>query len=450
MMVTKTQRSKISWTITQKLLAVLCTALFLPSDAIVPIQALAQEAAAPQEAAKIPPDQLDSLVAPIALYPDPMLAQVLAASTYPLEIMQLQQWLSKHKDLKDKALADAVAKQHWDPSVQALAGLPDVVKRLADDVQWTTDLGNAFLAQQSDVMDAVQRMRKKAQDKGNLKSNEQQKVETTVVENKSVIVVEQANPQVVYVPSYNPTVVYGPPVYPYPPVYYPPPGYYAAGMAISFGVGVAMGAMWSGGWGYNCGWGGNNDITINRNNNFNSNANIQGGNRANVNAGNRTNAGNSSWQHNSQHRGGTPYSNRATANKYGGTTRGSSVADRQANARQNISNRGQGNRGGVGDNRGGVGDNRGDRGGVGDNRGDRGGAGDNRGDRGGDRAGAGDRGGNRGGGGGDRVGDRSTSSAGGSRGMSSGGMSGSSARASSSRGASSMGGSRGGGGGRRR
>ena len=147
----------------------------------------------PSQAAKIPPDQLDSLVAPIALYPDPLLAQTLAASTYPLEIIQLQQWLEKNKNLKDKALADAVAKESWDPSVQAMAALPDVVKRLADDIQWTTDLGNAFLSQQSDVMDAVQRMRKKAKDKGNLKSTEQQKVETKVVENKSVIVVEQAN-----------------------------------------------------------------------------------------------------------------------------------------------------------------------------------------------------------------------------------------------------------------
>jgi len=118
-----------------------------------------------------------------------------------------------------------------------MAGLPDVVKQLADNVKWTTDLGNAFLAQQDDVMAAVQRMRKTAEDKGNLRSNEQMKVETKTIESKQVIVIEQANPQVVYVPSYNPTVVYGPPVYPYPPVYYPPPGYYAAGMAISFGVG---------------------------------------------------------------------------------------------------------------------------------------------------------------------------------------------------------------------
>src|SRR6201987_5921261 len=144
-------------------------------------------------APKIPTDQLDSLVAPIALYPDPVLAQTLAASTYPLEIIQLQQWLEKNKNLKNKEMADAVAKQSRGPSGQAMAALPDVVKRLADDIQWTTDLGNAFLAQQSDVMDAVQRMRKKAQDKGNLKSTEQQKVETKVIENKSVIVVEQAN-----------------------------------------------------------------------------------------------------------------------------------------------------------------------------------------------------------------------------------------------------------------
>jgi len=441
----KTRRRKISWALVRSVLAVLCAVLLLPDDPVLATRWQEQQAAGAgqQEAAKISADQLDSLVAPIALYPDPMLAQVLAASTYPLEIIQLQQWLTKNKDLKDKALADAVAKQPWDPSVQALAGLPDVVKRLSDDVQWTTELGNAFLAQQSDVMDAVQRMRAKAKEKGNLKSNEQQKVETKVVESKQVIVIEQANPQVVYVPSYNPTVVYGPPVVAYPPVYYPPPGYYAAGMAISFGVGVAMGAMWSGGWGYNCGWGGNNDITINNNNNFNRNTNVQGGNRVS-NQPTRGGAGGSGWQHNPSHRGGAPYADRQTANKFGGTTRGSSVADRQANARQNISNRSQGDRGGVGDNRGGVGDNRGDRGGVGDNRGDRGGVGDN---RAGDRGGAGNRGGN-GGGGGDRVGNRSTSGSGSSRGMSGGGMSGSSARASSSRGSSSMG-SRSGGGRRR-
>src|SRR6201987_3330969 len=205
-----------SWS---RLTSIMCVVLLVsaPVAPCEPMQPSQEQGGAQQEqAAKLSNEQLDSLVAPIALYPDPLLAQVLAASTYPLEIIQLQQWLTKNKDLKDKALVDAVAKQAWDPSVQALAGLPDVVKRLADDIQWTTDLGNAFLAQQGDVMDAVQRMRKKAQDKGNLKSGEQQKVETRIIENKSVVVIEPVNPQVVYVPSYNPVVVYGPPVYPYP------------------------------------------------------------------------------------------------------------------------------------------------------------------------------------------------------------------------------------------
>jgi hypothetical protein len=420
----------------RNLVAVACSAFLMAGDPALLGQT--QQAPAPEaapEAAKLPPDQLDALVAPIALYPDPMLAQVLAASTYPLEIIQLQQWLAKHKDLKDKALADAVKKEDWDPSVQALAGLPEVVKRLSDDIKWTTDLGNAFLAQQNDVMDAVQRMRKKAQDNGNLKSNEQQKVETKVVETKQVIVVEQANPEVVYVPSYNPVVVYGPPVYPYPPIYYPPPGYYAAGMAISFGVGVAMGAMWSGGWGYGCGWGGNNNITINNNNNFNRNSNIQGGNR--VNGGNRPSnqpsrggAGGNNWQHNPQHRGGTPYGDRGTANKYGGTTRGASVSDRQANARQNQSRQAS-NRPNSPQPR--------------------------TSDRSGGGAGVSDRSSNRAsGGGGDRVGNRSVSPSSNSKSNALGGgkSSGSSARASSSRGSSSMGsrggGSRGGGGGGRR
>jgi hypothetical protein len=164
---------------------------------------------------------------------------VLAASTYPLELIQLEQWLTRNPGLKDKALADAVSKQPWDPGVQAMARLPDVVKRLSRDIQWTTDVGNAFLGQQADVMNAVQRMRQKAQAKGTLKSTDQHVVQTRTEDNKQVIVIEQENPQIVYVPSYDPVVVYGPPVYPYPPIYYPPAGYYAAGAAISFGVGVA-------------------------------------------------------------------------------------------------------------------------------------------------------------------------------------------------------------------
>src|SRR5215471_10214127 len=148
-------------------IAVLCVVCLAPGDARANIPSrtlISAQAPASAGAAAIPADQLDSLVAPIALYPDSLLAQVLAASTYPLELMQLQQWLTRNSALKGKALVDAAEKQPWDPSVQAMAVLPDVVKRLTDDIQWTTDLGNAFLAQQSDVMDAVQRMRKKAQD----------------------------------------------------------------------------------------------------------------------------------------------------------------------------------------------------------------------------------------------------------------------------------------------
>jgi len=203
--------------------AVLCGIVILT---LGPSLALAQQAQsqvmttttpATVEAPKIPNDQLDSLVAPIALYSDELLAQTLAASTYPLEMIQLQQWLERNKNLKDKALADAVTKQPWDPSVQAMAAFPDVVQRLAGNIQWTTDLGNAFLAQQSDVMNAVQRMRAKAEGKGTLKTSAQQKVETKTEGGKEVIVIEQADPQVVYVPSYDPVVVYGEPEYPYYP-----------------------------------------------------------------------------------------------------------------------------------------------------------------------------------------------------------------------------------------
>lgn len=319
---------------TRSVLALLCTLALAPGDALAYALAGQQEStqpsSAPADASRIPSDQLDSLVAPIALYPDPLLAQTLAASTYPLEVLQLHQWLAKNAGLKDEALADAVSKQPWDASVQAMAALPDVVKRLADDVQWTTDLGNAFLAQQGDVMDAVQRMRRKAEDKGTLTSTSQQTVETRVVESKEVIVIEQSDPQVVYVPSYNPTVVYGAPVYPYPPIYYPPPGYYAAGAAISFGVGVAMGAAWGGGWGWGAGWG-RNDIDINTNNNFVRNSNINS---------NRTGNVSNKWQHRSEHRGGTPYRDRATAERFGGTARGDSLANRQAGARQQVSRQG--------------------------------------------------------------------------------------------------------------
>src|SRR6185295_1908249 len=134
---------------------------------------------------------------------------------------------------------------------------PEIVKNLSENIKWTADLGNAFLAQQSDVMDAVQRMRSKAKDAGHLKSTQQQTVETQVVESKTVVVIEPSSPEVVYVPSYDPMTVWGAPAYPYPPTYYPTGAYAAAGV-ISFGVGLAIGAAWGGGgWGWNSGWGGN-------------------------------------------------------------------------------------------------------------------------------------------------------------------------------------------------
>jgi hypothetical protein len=209
------------------LIAIACVLLLIPGH---PVLSAMQDQQPAEQSTTIPPDQLDALVAPIALYPDELLSQTLVASTYPLEIMQLHQWLQKNQGLDQQALVSAVKKQPWDPSIQAMAALPDLVKRLADDIQWTTDLGNAVLAQQGDVMDAVQRMRKKAQDNGALMSNEHQKVEMEVIENKSVVVIEQANPEVVYVPSYNPVAVYGTPVYPYPPIYYPP---YTSGAVIA-------------------------------------------------------------------------------------------------------------------------------------------------------------------------------------------------------------------------
>jgi hypothetical protein len=284
-----------------------------------------------QPASKLPDEQLDSLVAPIALYPDPLLAQVLAASTYPLEIVELQQWLAQHEDLKDEALVEAVKKQDWDPSVQAMAAVPDAVKLLASDIKWTTELGNAFLAQESDVMQAVQRMRKKAKDKGALKSDDKIKVETKKVESETVVVIQQANPQVIYVPSYSPVVVYGPAPYPYPP---PPPGYVAGVAMISFGIGVAMGAAFHGGWGYSCGWGGHHStyVNVNRNNTYVRNTAVAGGRGGTAGR----------WEHNPRHRGGAPYGDRATSDRFRGKADGGARAKRDGDRGRENAARGDG------------------------------------------------------------------------------------------------------------
>jgi hypothetical protein len=407
-------RSRLQSGVGQTLVGVLVALLVSPGNALARSQdpaAAPAAAEAPEQAPALSMDQLKSLVAPIALYPDPLLAQCLAASTYPLDIMEAQQWLSSNASLKGDALTEAAQKQDWDPSVQALVVLPDALKRLSEDIKWTTDLGNAFLAQEQDVMNAVQALRNEARSAGKLESSEQQTVETKVVETKTIVEIQPASTQVVYVPSYSPTVIWGPPVYPYPPVYYPP---YVPGAALfSFGMGMAVGAAIGGGWGWGCGWGGSHTtININNNNSFNRNTNV---NR------NVSRSGNSTWQHNAQNRGGVPYKDKATANKYGGGARGDSASARQSQARsrqgdsvQRGSNSAMSNRSG--------------------------GAGTS------SRAGGGDF--NRGGGGGSSVGNRSvpqTNRSGGSAfGGGGGSSSGSRAHASSSRGSSSMG-SRGGG-----
>jgi len=428
----------------RKILAVVVAAalLFTSIAALAPANAFAQDAAASTAPPKLDGPTLDNVVARIALYPDPLLAQVLAAASFSDQIPDAYKWVTAHSTLKGDALVQAMesANLPYDPSVQALFPFPTVMKQMVDDPTWAATLGGAVLTQRGDVMDAVQRMRKKAMDAGNLKSTEQQTVETKVVETKTVVVVQQANPQIVYVPSYNPVVVYGPPVYPYPPIYYPPPSYYAAGVAIAFGVGLAIGSYYRGGWGYNCGWGRSN-VNININNNYVRHYNNTNINRGNINTGNINRpstlpaGGGNNWQHNPQHRGGTPYSNRATATQYGGTARGDSAATRQANARQN-----QARQQPASMNRGGGGGNASARPGGGAANASTRPAG----------GGANNMGANRGGGaGGERVGNRqvpNTPSATNKSafGGASSGMSGNAARTSNQRGASSMGASRGG------
>ena len=371
--------------------------------------------AAPAQADLLSGDQLEALVAPIALYPDPLLAQCLVASTYPLDIVAAQQWQAKNSTLKGDALTKAAEQQPWDPSVQALVSLPDALKVMSENIQWTTQLGDAFLGQESQVMDAVQRLRVKAKDGGKLASSEQQKVETKVVEEKTIIEIQPASTEVVYVPTYSPSVIWGPMYYPYPPLYYPP---YYGGAWLGYGVGIAIGIGISGGWGWGCGWGGNNTININNNNNYVNHHNRQN----NINR-----SGNSNWQHNAQQRGGAPYKDRATANKYGGGARGDSAQARQAQASQRQSQNFDRSR-------------------------SSGGAGASSFDRSRSSSGSGsyNRGGSSSVGSRDFSSSNRSSSSRSSSAFGGSSYSGNRARSSSSRGSSSMGGMRGGGGGRRR
>jgi hypothetical protein len=267
-------------------------------------------------------EELDQLVAPIALYPDSLLAQILMASTYPLEVVQAQRWAKANQNLKGDALTAALEKQDWDPSVSSLVNFPQVLDMMNEKLDWTQKLGDAFLAQEKDVMDTIQKLRLKAYGEGNLKSTEQQKV--VVQEETKTIIVEPANPQVVYVPTYNPTVVYGAWPYPsYPPYYYYPPGYVPGAGLFAFGMGVAVGAAWGYAWG-GCGWGrGEVDVDINRNTNINNNIDrSKHQNKISTGEG-----GKGSWKHNPEHRKGASYRDQGTANKFG---KGASTRDVQS------------------------------------------------------------------------------------------------------------------------
>src|SRR5690349_14874139 len=159
------------------------------------------------------PNELDSLVAPIALYPDPLISQILVASTFPLEVVEAYQWLQRNPGLNGPALTQAAEAQNWDPSIQALIMFPDVLRRLNEDVTWTTNLGNAFMNQQADVMSAIQRMRQSAEQSGRLVSTPQQQVINTTNDGQQVVEIVPANPEVIYVPAYDPAWIWGPAVY---------------------------------------------------------------------------------------------------------------------------------------------------------------------------------------------------------------------------------------------
>ncbi len=191
------------------------------------------------------PQELEQLVAPIALYPDALVAQVLAASTYPTQIVEAERWMQGHANLKGEELAKEVDKQDWDPSVKALAQFPSVLENMDKNLSWTSSLGEAYVTQPQDVTDAVQVMRQQARKAGHLSSNEQEKVTTQ----GNTIIIEPANPEVVYVPAYDPWLVYGAPIIAYPG-WYPVPGIFWGGPGLSFGIGFGVGFFGGFGWGW--------------------------------------------------------------------------------------------------------------------------------------------------------------------------------------------------------
>ncbi len=261
--------------------------------------------------------ELDAMLAPVALFPDSLLSQVLMAATYPLEIVQATRWSKSSGNQGGDAALARVSDQTWDPSVQSLVAFPQVLAMMSEQLDWTQTLGDAFLAQQGDVMDSVQRLRMQAQRAGNLSSNAQQ----SVVTQGQTIVIEPAQPTVIYVPAYNPSVVYGAwPYTAYPPMYYPGVASWYPGQAfvngLAWGVGVAATAAIFGGFNWN-----NRNVNINVNN-FNRI------NRNNVYSGN-----NNTWRHNPAHRGSVAYRDNASRERFAANQRSAPAAARNADFR---------------------------------------------------------------------------------------------------------------------
>jgi hypothetical protein len=281
-------------------------------------------------------DQLENLVAPVALYPDQLLSQVLAASTYPLEIVEAQQWLRQNGYLRGPQLVDAAKQQNWDPSVQALVIFPDALALLTRDIQWTTALGNAFLAQQADVMDAIQRMRARAQNNGRLRSTPQEIVTALEQGGENPIEIRPFDPRMMYVPSYNPQNVWGPPAQgDYPQVgdsSYGDSSGSSSGSSLGQFLGTAVnlasyftgfGGLATGGWGWAFNW---LTHSVLLNGSFLSMFGFHSGDSFGANSYGGGYGVPSVWVHNPGHRGGVPYSNREVAGRFGGGYRTRNVA----------------------------------------------------------------------------------------------------------------------------
>lgn len=243
-------------------------------------------------------EEIEQMVAPIALYSDTLVSQILMASTYPLEIVSAARWRKANASLKDKALDDALKQQTWDPSVKSLTVVPQALDMLNQNIDMTEKLGDAFLAQPKDVLDAVQRLRAKAQSQGNLKSNKEQTVNSNQENGSTVITIVPANPDIIYVPIYNPTLIYGAwPYSSYVPYYYYPTGFQLGDALISFGIGLAVGNLFWGGVNWHDGY---LNVNVDRYNH------LYGTHLADAN-----------WHHDVDHRKGVPYRDRATQEKYG-------------------------------------------------------------------------------------------------------------------------------------